>query len=402
MKPRSHPMTSAQKHPCRVLFIDHTAQLGGGEVALLRLTQAFDRSRVAPHVLLFSDGPLHAKLEQAQVPVELFKLNTQLVDMRKDASGVRALLKPNRLGAVLSSIGRLARLLRTKRFDVVHTNSLKADLIGGFAARLAHIPLIWHIRDRIEPDYLPKNTVRFIRLLARSLPTFIVANSCATLQTLHLPKQKPTDVIYSGIPDDWVLPPYPLPPLREKSCARIGLMGRIARWKGQHIFLAAAEKVQQSYPQTQFEIIGSALFGDQPYFEELQGELARRNLGERVVFRGFQEDTKAVVSGLDILVHASIIPEPLGQVVLEGMALGRAVVATAGGGVLEVMVPNQTGLLVPMGDANAMAEAIMRLLSDPSLAQAMGEQARRHVQEHFTVSAMAERATAIYQRITQT
>lgn len=395
-------MTSAQKHPRRVLFIDHTAQLGGGEVALLRLTQAFDRSRVAPHVLLFSDGPLHVKLEQAQVPVELFELNTQIVDMRKDVSRVHTFLKPNRLGAVLSSIGRLARFLRAKRFDIVHTNSLKADLIGGFAARLAHIPLIWHIRDRIEPDYLPKNTVRFIRLLARSLPTFIVANSCATLQTLHLPKQKPSDVIYSGIPNDWVRPPYPLPPLCGKSHARIGLMGRIAKWKGQHIFLAAAEQVQRSYPQTQFEIIGSALFGDQPYFEELQGELVRRNLGERVVFRGFQEDTKAVVSELDILVHASIIPEPLGQVVLEGMALGRAVVATAGGGVLEVMVPNQTGFLVPMGDAEAMAEAIIRLLSDPSLAQAMGEQARRHVQEHFTVSAMAERATVIYERITET
>ncbi|CCW35376.1 glycosyltransferase [Chthonomonas calidirosea] len=392
-------MPSIQKHPCRVLFIDHTAQLGGGEVALLRLTQAFDRSRVAPHVLLFSDGPLHTKLEQAQVPVELFELNTQIVDMRREASRPRSLLQPNRLGAVLSAIGRLARFLRTKPFDVVHTNSLKADLIGGFAARLAHIPLVWHVHDRIEADYLPKNTVRILRLLARTLPTFVVANSAATLQTLHLPKQKPSDVIYCGIPDDWVQPPYPPPPLCGKSQVRIGLMGRITKWKGQHIYLAAAAKVLQRYPQTQFEIIGSALFGDQPYFVELQSEVARLQLDERVVFRGFQEDTKAVLSDLDILVHASIIPEPLGQVVLEGMALGRAVVATAGGGVLEVVVPNQTGLLVPMGDAEAMAEAILCLLSDPSLAQTMGEQARHHVGEHFTMSAMAERVTAIYETV---
>lgn len=369
-------------------------------MALLRLAEAIAQYGVQPQVLLFSDGPLFQKLQQSQIPVHLFPLSAQMANLRKESAGIGALLKPGQLQHSLAFIVRLARFLRQQPlFDIVHTNSLKADLLGGFAARLAHIPLVWHIRDRIETDYLPPSTVRFLRRMARLLPQGVVANSHATLQTLHLPPSKPAAVVYSGIPNDWVEPPYPPAPFERAGNVRIGLLGRIAHWKGHHVFLTAAAQVCPKFPNTCFEIIGSAMFGDQPYLEELKALVEHLGLTERVCFRGFQENTREVVANLDILAHTSIIPEPLGQVVLEGMALGRGVVATAGGGVLEVMVPQETGLLVPMGDEKKLAEAILHLLENPLEARAMGERARERVRARFTVSQTAANAAKLYQQL---
>lgn len=99
---------------------------------------------------------------------------------------------------------------------------------------------------------------------------------------------------------------------------------------------------------------------------------------------------------MDILVHASTTGEPFGQVVVEGMAAAKPVVATNGGGVPEIVPDKVTGLLVPMGDAPAMAAAIIEVLSNPTLAQAMGEAGYNRVREHFTIEITARRVETVY------
>ncbi len=147
--------------------------------------------------------------------------------------------------------------------------------------------------------------------------------------------------------------------------SEIGLVGRISPWKGQHIFIRAAALVHQRFREARFFIIGAALFGEDQYEQEIRrlpGELGIEGIVE---FSGFRSDVKQAIAELDLVVHASTQGEPFGQVIIEGMAAGKPVVATDGGGVPEIVEDGHTGILVPMGNVQAMADAICQILAHP-------------------------------------
>jgi len=397
--------------PRRVLFLDHTASLGGGEIALLNLVQALDRRLYAPIVLLFSDGPLSSKLTEVDVETHVLPLSPRVTKTNKDSLGVGALLRLEDVAETLAYIVRLARFIRRQRADLVHTNSLKSDIIGGLAARLARVPVIWHVRDRITRDYLPAPVVKVFRRLCRVLPNYILANSHATLATVfpHLEGGEPgvmpqaASVVHDGVPTA-ILTAETLiaeeeAPVTKIPAPCIGLVGRISPWKGQDIFLQAAALVRRRYPQARFQIIGAALFSEQEYEREIRALAASLDLDGCVEFTGFRSDVQALITGLDVLVHASTTGEPFGQVIVEGMAAGKPVVATRGGGVPEIVLDGQTGVLVPMGDVPAMADAILSLLDDPAAARRLGRMGRRRAGEHFTTDLTARRVEAVYGRL---
>lgn len=394
----------ARQRPVRVLLFDHTAELGGGEIALAELVRRLDRSRVDPVVLLGSHGPLEGLLE-GQVPVHLMLLDESVVHARKDSLG---LASAGNLGAVRSSLGyirRLMRFLETERIEVLHTNSLKASILGGVAGRLSGVPVVWHIRDRIAADYLPAKVVLLMRQMAKVIPNFVIGNSLATLATLDLPST-PSVAIASGVDLGKFFSPSEDPSglaIRAQGAEVrgpvIGLVGRICPWKGQHVFIEAAALVHARYPEARFQIIGAALFKEHEYEMELHRLTDAKGLRAVLEFSGFQSDIAPVIQGLDVLVHASIVAEPFGQVVVQGMACAKPVVATDGGGVRETMVDGVTGLLVPMDDAPAMAEAICALLADPAAAQTMGERGRERVMAHFTIEQSARKVTEVYERV---
>jgi len=122
-------------------------------------------------------------------------------------------------------------------------------------------------------------------------------------------------------------------------------------------------------------------------------------IADRVEFMGFCKDVPERIAAVDILVHASTTGEPFGQVILEGMAEGKPVVATNGGGVPEIVVDGVTGSLVPMGNAQAMADAVCDFLEHPEKAQQMGREGRRRVESHFTIQQTARRAEAVYEEM---
>ena len=377
----------------RILYLDHTARLGGGEIALLHLIQHLDRARFEPLVVLGEDGPLREKLEEAGVETHVLALAAGVTETRKDALGVSTLLQ---LGTVVRS-GRyvlaLRKFIRAQNVALVHTNSLKSDVLGGAAARLAGTPVLWHVRDRIDSDYLPGPVARVFRWLCRWLPSRVVANSHSTLETLTLGQDLPRmSVVHDG-----VLPhPAPEAVLAAPHAPTIGLVGRIARWKGQHIFLRAAALVHERFPEACFQIIGAPLFAEQAYEQEVH-ELARQlGLEKCVEFLGFRSDVPRLMGDLDILAHASITAEPFGLVIAEGMAAGKPVVATNGGGAREIVADGETGLLVPMGEAEAMAGALLQLLEDPEQARRMGERGRERIEKQFSIERTARGIEAVY------
>lgn len=413
-----------------ILYVDHTAKISGGEIALLNLIGALDCERFRPVVALASDGPLVSRLRQAGVETHVLPLDTSVVETRKDSLGFKSLLRFRQGASCLQYAWHLARFARACGADVIHTNSLKADLYGGLAGRLARIPVIWHIRDHISAHYLPRPVAAAFRGLARFLPHTVVANSESTLRTVQVPRGKHTSVVYSGmapcsgnehlqVVHDGFTPvlgqtraPFAsrarlnaveLPPSGracwESNAPIIALLGRIAPWKGQHIFLRAAATIVRDFPQACFWIIGAPLFGEHDYERSLHDLTAELGIESQVSFLGFQDNVPQLLAGVDIVVHASTLDEPFGQVVIEGMAAGRPVIATNGGALPEIITTGRTGLLVPMGDVAAMAEAMAMLLADPKQAQAMGAAGQKSVQERFTSAQTARKMEAVYEHV---
>ena len=391
--------------PKTILYVDHTAKLGGGEIALLNLVTALDPTKYRPLVVLAEDGPLVEKLRAAGIETEILPLDTSLRETRKETLGAGTLLKGKPLKTLWAYSRRLAKFAKAQKADLIHTNSLKSDIYGGVAGRLAGIPVLWHIRDSINGDYLPGVAASGFRFLSHLLPQAVVANSHSTLRQLWPSRAKSGAVVYSGVPIEVVHDGY----VEEEVAAQtlddsgawnrppvVALIGRIAEWKGQHVFLRAAAAARHRFPDARYWIVGAPLFGEYEYERSLHEMTDQLGMTDRVEFLGFRDDVAKLMPQIDIIVHASTLGEPFGQVVIEGMAAGKPLVATDGGALPEIVIPGETGYLVTMGSAEEMALALERLLAAPAQARAMGQAGRRRVEGLFTIRHTARKMESVY------
>ncbi|MFM7322834.1 MAG: glycosyltransferase family 4 protein [Armatimonadota bacterium] len=387
--------------PLRVLHLDHTARLSGGEIALARMLAAMDLDLVRPMVVLAEDGPLHAALASSGVAVEVEPMSADLREIRKDSVDFRVVAKVRAVGILLAYSVRIARLARAQKIDVIHTNSLKAAFYGALAGRMARIPVVWHIRDHIDPTYLPAPAVRAVRWMAGWLPSHVVANSASTLERV-LPATGGREgaratVVHGGIdppgggswPVEAPAPPHGDPPV-------VGIVGRIARWKGQHVFVDAARRLRDRGIVARYIIVGTALFGEEDYERELRAAVADAGMVDDIEFAGFSERVHETMRSLDVFVHASISPEPFGQVVIEAMAAGVPVVAANDGGVREIVEDGVSGVLVTAGDSLALADAIGGLLSDRPRADAIARAGYARMATRFSAQRTARRMERVF------
>lgn len=384
------------RRPFKVVYVDHVARMSGGEIALTRLLSALDGA-VDAHVILGEEGPLQQALENVGATVEVLPMAGHARDLRRTAVG----LSPAGLTAALSTARytlRLARRLRELEPDLVHTNSMKSGYYGSVAAWLAGVPALWHVRDRIADDYLPRPVVHLTRAALRLLPTAVVANSQATLDTTG---DKVARGGYRGVVNSVVRDPLDAPAVEPPTGGpgiSVAIVGRLAGWKGQDVFLRAFAELAPDYPDAAGYIIGSAMFGEDAFEASLRELRSSLGLDERVTFTGHVDDVASRLQRLTVLVHASTTPEPFGQVIVEGLAAGVPVVATRGGGPSEIITDGVNGLLVPPGDAHALAQAVRRYLDDDDFR----EQVRRRGLERaadFSPSKIGEQMVAIYAAI---
>lgn len=373
------------RRPC-VVFVGHTALCSGGEIALLRLIPALG---LDAHVILGEDGPLVDRLRAAGATVEVLPMGAAGRNLRRDR--VRpALASASAAYAAAAYAILLARRLRQLRPDIVHTNTLKAHLYGGVAGRLAGVPVIWHVRDRIADDYLPHAAVRLVHAASKWLPRSVIANSISTRATLPQRTASRAVVIH-----DCVVMPADAAP-RSGGPLRMGIVGRLAPWKGQHVFL---EAFARACPGSERAIVvGGALFGEDDYAQSLVDLAQRLGIADRVEFRGHVDDVEAEYAALDVLVHASTIPEPFGQVVLEGMAAGLPVVAADAGGPAELITDGVNGLLATPGDVDGLAAQLSRLVGDPPLRAHLATAARERAFE-FSPQRTAAEVLAVYREL---
>ncbi len=376
----------------RVVYLDHAAAMSGAEIALLNLLSCLDG--VDAHVILAEDGPLVAALEERGIAVEVLAMPARTARLRKGR------IRPGSVPMFAlwdtgGYVWRLRSRLRALRPDVVHTNSLKAGLYGSLASRLAGLPVIWHVRDRVARDYLPRAAVFLVRRALAWLPTAVVANSQTTLATL--PSTNARSVIASPV----IYDPVAHPGRVERGDGDVvvfGMVGRLAPWKGQHLFLEAFASAFSERTNVRARVVGGALFGEDAYAASLVRLAERLAVSDRVVFTGFRDDVFAEMAQMDVLVHCSTIPEPFGQVVTEGMATGLAVIAPSVGGPAEIITPDVNGLLVPISDVPALAAAMRFLVDRPDERLRLGDAARLAC-ETYRPERIAEQVYAAYSEV---
>ena len=386
--------------PCRVLYLNHAAKPSGAEFALWRMLGASERQRVVPTIVFGEEGPAADFMREIGVETHVLPLTGRVREVRKDTLGVGALMHLGRLSALFAYAARVAAFARRHRIQIIHTNTIKAHLYGALVGRLAGLPVVWHVRDYVNESYFPRAAVKLVRFLARSAPRHIIGVSRSVMEQLQLggSRQRGT-VILDGLSEQELTAEMNERPALTARRARIGIVGRLARWKGQHVFIEAAAKVIAAGHDAEFVIIGSPLFGEEVYEADLRRQAGKLGIADRVHFQGFTRDVVGELRHLDLLVHASTTGEPFGQVIIEGMAVGLPVIASRGGGVPEIITDGENGLLTTMGDAAALAAAVCSLLDHPKTAQRLGQAGYEHVRNHFRASAGARQVTNIYEEI---
>lgn len=371
--------------PLRVLVVDHTAELGGAELALVRLCQELVTTAADLEVraLLLSDGPLAVRLEAVGVPVETMAAERDVVTTPRDGLARGGLVR--RARGVLRTQVALRRALRRSDADVVHTTSLKAHLLASLPALVTGRRLVWYAHDRVAPDYLPRPVVLLVRAVGR-LPHVVIANSRATAATLG----RAAVVAHPGLdPAQGLDPGRPVP--ARSGPPVVGLVGRVSPTKGQLELVRAAPRVLAHRPEVRFRVVGGPTFGAEEHLALVQREAARLGVAGHLEWAGTVPDTRAELDAMAVCVHASPVPEPFGQVVVEALARGVPVVATDAGGVPEILGrgPGALGALVPPGDVTALADAILAVLDDLPAATHRADRARAEVAARFGVAGTA-------------
>jgi glycosyltransferase involved in cell wall biosynthesis len=378
--------------PTRVLFVDQSGRLGGAEFALLPLAAAY---RAHGEVVLLSDGPFRTSLQAEDVRVQI--LSDALVS-KIDRRAVR-LGWITAIPAIMRQILALARV--AKPFEVLFLNTQKSLVLGALGKPFHRKPVVWFLHDIMTRAHFGTVQLGLVRWLARHAVDYVVANSRASADALialtGLPNTDIT-VVHNGIDvvafqrtNSQAATTVRLQLGLPETAWLVGLFGRLAPWKGQHIALEAIARL----PDTHLALVGAALFGEDDYVKQLHDQARTLGIQDRVHFMGFRDDIPACMKAMDLILHTSTKPEPFGRVVVEGMAAGRPVLAMAEGGVLEIIKHGQNGWLVRPGDANELAHALDFLRSKPELLQELSRQAVSDAQQNFSIHAYLEKVTVV-------
>jgi len=391
----------------RIVYLNPNGRLGGAETSLRELLASVRAAEPAWELwlVLGEDGPLAGIARDLGVRV-LVLLFPPALGRLGDTGRWAAVV--GLLGAAIAAARYargLARWLRKIQPDIIHTNWFKMHLLGAWT-RPRRSPLIWHIHDYVTPR----------RLMRRLLWPFRKSCSAAIVNSKSVAKD-----LERALPGLRIVPIYNAIDLERFSPAgerldldakaglapaasgtvRVGLIATFARWKGHKVFLEALGRLSPDVPVRGY-IIGGPIYqteGSQWSVAELHREAERLQLGDRIGFTGFLEDAPAAMRSLNVIVHASTEPEPFGMVIVEGMATGKAVIASQAGGAAELITDGENALAHAPGDAEGLAREIERLTSDEALRNKLGKCGRATAERHYHGKRLAAELTELYREV---
>lgn len=379
----------------KVLLVHSGTSLYGSDRSLLAIASGLDTRRYVPVVALPGEGPLLRELTRRKVEAHVLPL---AILRRRYAPGYICGLA----GQMAVSVRRLARFMEAHGVSLVHTNTSHV-LSSGPAARLRHVPHICHVR---EIPRIPRPLRRlFARFVAWQSDRAIAISRAVREEFLgDLVPDSRARLIHSAIE----LEPFRALPSREAAKSQLGVppggpligtVGRVTPWKGQRSFVEAAGLIAGRLPEANFVVVGDAdTEENRGYRSELEARAEELGLSQRLRFVGFREDVCVYLAAMDVFVLPSSAPEPLGRVVLEAMAAGTPVVATAHGGPVEVLEGGRCGLLVPPDEEGALAEAVERLVRDAELGARLAGEGLRRVRD-FGMERHIQAVEAVYDEL---
>ena len=359
----------------KVLHVLTDRNIGGAGRWLLYYLKYHNREKFEVKAVLPYDSLLVDAVKALDVPVIAME---EMEDKSFDKNAMKALVK----------------LFREEKPDIVHTH---ASMTARMAARTALVPSIFNTKHCMEsaPGILPKKIVR--REVNGVFSDKIIAVSRAVRRSMVHAGTRPEQVavVYNGIE------PIAIPSAEEKAALlqsfggkagekAVGMVARLEEVKDHETFLLAAQNVLEKRKDVRFYIVG-----DGSLREELERRTLELGISEWVTFTGFIKDVEKIEAALDIAVITSKA-EALCLSIIESMIAGIPAVGTDSGGVAEVIQHGENGFLVPIGDADELAERIEELLADDEKRKAFGAQAKKHAESMFMADKMTKRIEKLY------
>jgi glycosyltransferase involved in cell wall biosynthesis len=402
----------------RVLFVEASSGgvVGGSLTGLYHLIRGLDRARFAPAMVLYEEKSIETELRAIDVPVyhvrrhRMPKQHALLTyggyRRAKTSWGVRAGLRFGRqairlLVEELPAAMRLSRVLRAARADVVHLgNGVRANFDGVLACWLTRTPCVCHVKG--FEKYSGRERWAARRVDALVCMTQAVRDHCLH----HGVEGARTTVIYDALDEAGFAPAHSPAEVRTSlgitnGAPCIGVVGNIQEWKGQAVLVEAMAQVQAAVPKARAVIVGGVHRAGAEYQAQLMRRIHELDLDRTVSLTGYRTDVADLMNALDVVVHTSVRPEPFGRVILEGMLLGKPVVASAAGGVRELIEDGRTGFLTPPGDAARLAAQLIPLLRDPALRERIGRQAQQWARQRFSLDRHVAAMSALYEHLTR-
>jgi glycosyltransferase involved in cell wall biosynthesis len=388
-------MTPATRRP-RILFVSSVRFFGGAQVALLQFLEG--NATIEP-ILLAPEGPLLRKARDAGVQAYASRTLAELHRARRRwwpvVFGARA----------ASAALEIGHLIRRHDADLVHPYNFAAALYALPPALALSRPVVWHIHDIFPPA---SREARAARVLSSRIDEVIVPSDAVarSLRDLGVRGSTIETVGYGidtarrfdpdryergrfrralGVPEDLVL---------------VGMCGQLARHKGVHTLVAAAQALADDHPDVRYVLVGDAPAGDAPYLEKLKRRVeATPSLAGKVLFTGWREDIPQVMKDLDVVVTPSTRPDPLPTAILQAMGMSKTVVGSRTGGIPEMIDDGDTGFLFEPGDAADLAAKLGPVLSRPQELAAIGGRARRAVESRFNLRQERDAVARVYDRV---
>lgn len=378
-----------------MLYVNHTAEMSGGERSLIYLLNALP-STITPTVAC-PQGPLALAVRQLRIPA----VTIPAID-----GSLRLHLRhtPQSILALVRAAFAIRRLAQAEAIDLVHANSIRAGLAAAMAAWLGGPPTISHVRDCLPVTALTNLVHRFLGKHAAT----IIANSHYTAANFDRKGCRAAVTVIHNAIDLNRFDPMRIgrDEARDKlglnrSAMVLGVVAQITPWKGQIDAIRAVALLRRKR-QAELLLVGEAKFrgGRARYDTYAYRDLLTRTaqelgLGEAVHFLGQRSDVPEIMRALDLLLVPSW-EEPFGNVALEAMAMETPVIASDVGGLAEIVRAGKDGLLLPPKQPELWAQAINELLAQPELRAAMGRNGRRRVETEFDEARHLNQVLAVY------
>ncbi|MGD2126413.1 MAG: glycosyltransferase family 4 protein [Desulfobacteraceae bacterium] len=301
----------------------------------------------------------------------------------------------------------LALFLRKESYHIVHTHNSKAGFIGRLASKLAGVPVIvhtvhgfaFHNQEPLWRQSLFRNLERFASHWCDKM-IFISQPLIDWALKERVTAEDKIVKIYSGVELDQFQPVKAdaRNKIRRKwkigqKDAVIGMVSKLWEGKGHAILIRAFKRIKEEIQQAKLVIVGEGYLHDQ-----LTGLASRLGLADSILFTGFQMDVSEIIATFDVAVLPSFF-EGMGRVLLEAMAMEKPVVASAVGGIPDLVVHGVNGFLVSPGNVGELKEAIIKTLRDKKLARKLGKEGRKKITEQFSADMMVRSIDKVYREL---